>query len=157
MLLGVRNPVTVLRTLTESVVEVCPSDTGIRGFCKRTDSRIFLCVFSRQMSTTTVLTLSDVNHTPKVRKELPSPMRIGDHLHLHFTLRKRTGSRTEELLVQGEWRVVSVSFEVGGGPKATQLLTMEAVGATPTWKSVKTVPEPKRRLPPAVSGRTTIQ
>ncbi len=109
------------------------------------------------MNAPTLVTLGDVKHTPKVLKELPSPLRNGDHVHLHFMLRRRVGTRTEELHVQGEFRVTAVAFDASRGPLTRQLLTVESIGVTPLWKAVKTVPEAKRRLPPCVSPRTSLR
>lgn len=109
------------------------------------------------MNAPTVVTLGDVKHTPKVMKDLPSPLRMGDHIMLRFMLRRRVGTRTEELHVQGDFRVTAVAFDASRGPFTRQLLTVESVGVTPVWKAVKTVPEPKRRLPPCVSPRTSLR
>lgn len=108
------------------------------------------------METPTILTLGDVKHTPKVMKLLPSPLRNGDQLHLQFTVRKKTGPRTEELVVNGTFRVTQVSFDTTRGPQPRQLLTVEAVGVSPVWKAVKTLPSWQRKLPPARAPRTII-
>lgn len=108
------------------------------------------------MDTATVLTLADVKDTPKVMKVVPGPLRMGDHVHLQFLLRKKTGNRTEELHVNGEFRVTSVSFDTRSATPR-QLLTVDSVGIVPTWRAVKNLPQWRRRVPPAVAPRTTIR
>lgn len=108
------------------------------------------------MDTTTVLTLSDVRDNPKVMKVIVGPLRMGDHIYLKFLLRKKTGNRTEELRVDGEFRVSKVSFDTRGAAQR-QLLVVEALGVTPIWKGVKNEPQWKRKMPPAIASRTIIR
>lgn len=107
------------------------------------------------MDIATLLTLGDVKDSPRVLKVLPGPLRMGDHVHLQFLLRRKNGTRSEELSVTGEFRVIQVSFDMRG-PAARQLLTVESVGVTPMWRAVKNTPAFRRRIPPARAPRTVI-
>ncbi len=107
------------------------------------------------MDTATILTFGDVKDTPRVMKVVPGPLRIGDHVHLQFLLKRKLGTRSEELHVSGEFRVTQVSFDTRGAA-ARQLLTVESVGIAPMWRAVKTQPAVRRKLSPARSPRTVI-
>jgi hypothetical protein len=106
------------------------------------------------MNLPSLLTLSDVKDAPVVRKELPGPLRLGDMLLLRFVVRRRHGKRTEELRVDGEYRVTSVAFDARFGTH--QVVSVEATKVTPSWRSVKNVPE-RRVLPPARAPRTVVE
>jgi hypothetical protein len=97
----------------------------------------------------TIVELADVSGKPKVKMDLPSPMRIGDKVQLHFHLSRQNGGRSEVLDVSGEFRVRSVGFDASSGT-ARQVLSVETLGATPNWKAVKksSLPPP-RKLGPA--------
>lgn len=102
-----------------------------------------------------IVTLEDLKDAPKVSKLLPVPLRNGDHVFLQFTLRRKTGARTEELRVDGEFLVTSVRFDARGVyPK--QLLQVVAIGVAPIWKAIKATPTWSRKLPPAKSARTVV-
>ncbi len=103
----------------------------------------------------TVVELADVSGKPKVKLELPSPLRIGDTINLSFRLRRQNGGRTEALDVIGKFKVASVSFDATSGV-GRQLLSIEATGASPSWKAVKKVEPFQRQLSPTHFPRTTV-
>ena len=106
------------------------------------------------MDLCSLVSFADVKDAPTVRKVLPSPLRIGDVLNFKFILRRFRGRRTEELLVDGDFRVTSVTFDArGASPR--QVLTVEATRVSPTWKSVKTTPF-TRRFGPSRAPRTPV-
>lgn len=103
-----------------------------------------------------IVEFTDVSGKPKVKMDVPSPLRIGDVLHFAFRLRRQNGGRTEALEVLGKFRVTSVSFDATSGV-SHQLLGVEAAGATPSWKAIKKSPEQKRSLPPTHFPRTIVE
>lgn len=80
--------------------------------------------------------LADVKDKVWVGMSLPCPLRVGDTLLLEFTLHRVKGGRTEELKVNGEYRVLSVVFDTRG-KRARQELLVEAKGVTPSWKAIR--------------------
>lgn len=84
----------------------------------------------------TLVELDDVTGKPKVKLELPSPLRLGDRLQLRFRLSRQNGGRAEVLDVTGEYTVRSVSFDASDGP-ARQIISVVTTGVTPSWKAVK--------------------
>jgi hypothetical protein len=105
----------------------------------------------------TILELLDVKDHPKVKLDLPGPLRIGDRVAVSFRLQRRKAGRTEVLEVKGEVRVVSASLDATGAT-VRQLLGVEATTPTPfTWKAVKNRPEWKRQMPPARFPRTSVR
>jgi hypothetical protein len=105
----------------------------------------------------TILEISDVVNKPRVKMDLPSPMRLGDKLRLRFRLSRQNGGRYEILDVVGEFQVRSVSFDTSGG-RVRQNLSVESTGVAPSWKAVKkeSVPPP-RKLGPAKAPPTPIE
>lgn len=101
-----------------------------------------------------LILLSEVKDKPVVRKDLPALLRIGDTLLLRFTLTRRNGRRTEELRVDGEYRVTSVAMDARHHPR--QNLTVEALKVTPSWRSIKST-SPTTPLPPARAPRTVVE
>ncbi len=99
--------------------------------------------------TPSIVTLGDLKDNPSVKMDLPGLIPIGEKLLLKFTIRRRLGSRTEELRVDGEFKVVSTSVDARGIPR--QFLVVEATKVAPTWKSIKNLPEPPRKLAPTHS------
>jgi hypothetical protein len=87
------------------------------------------------MNHPTLLKLDDVEDLAPVRISLPAPLHIGSRLKLRFPIQRRNGGRTEVLNVDGEFKVTSVLIDARGGAK--QLISVAAVGAAPTWKSIK--------------------
>lgn len=84
----------------------------------------------------TLVELSNVNGKPKVLLgDLSSPLRVGDTVALHFTIRKMVGGRLQKLEVDGAFRVTSVSFDARTFP-SKQILCVEA-DEPPRWRSVK--------------------
>lgn len=82
--------------------------------------------------------------------DLPHPIRIGDRIEFHFTLRKKFKNRTGELDIVGTWEVVSHMYvHTGRGTRQCCTLRSTMEGKEPTWRSVKNVPA--RPLAPCVS------
>lgn len=103
----------------------------------------------------TILKLADVNGEPKVKLDLPGPLRNGDPLALRFLLERQTGGRSEVLEVNGKFQVTAVGFDASTGtPK--QLLSVETAGKVPAWRSVKKRSNGPRRLGPARFPRTPV-
>ena len=102
----------------------------------------------------TVVKLSDVKDQPTAKLELPR-LQIGDPVGLKFMIPRRNGGRTEVLEVVGQFRVTARGVDASQGlPR--QLLSVEAIGKVPTWRSVKNAPHGARRLGPACFPRTPV-
>ena len=103
-----------------------------------------------------IVKLSDVRGEPVAKLDLPGPLRIGDPLGLKFRIERRNNGRTEELIVDGHFRVTAIGFDAATSP-GRQLLSVETqAGRPPVWCSVKNHSEPPTRLSPARSPRTPI-
>lgn len=102
----------------------------------------------------TILELTDVPNRPRVRKDLPGPLRIGDRVRLAFRLARMNGGRSELLEVKGDFKVISVSFDGTDLPR--QILQVESIGKTPSWQAVKKTRLSRQKLSPACSPRTTV-
>lgn len=87
------------------------------------------------MNVSTMVQFSDVTGEPVVKMTLPAALRLGDRLALKFTLQRRNGARTEELNVDGEFRVTSVVYD----PRVQlrQTVTVESTRKPPVWRAVK--------------------
>jgi len=97
------------------------------------------------MRRTTILQLDDVSGQPRVKLDLPVPLRVGDRVRLRFRVRRQNGGRTEVLDVEGEFRVSSVNLTA-----EHQILSVDtAVGKVPTWRAVKKDIPFERQIPPA--------
>lgn len=83
------------------------------------------------------VTVEDVLGEPQLRIDLPL-MRLGDRIVLKAVLHRMKGGRTEELRLDGEFRVTSVVVDARG--QARQILHVASVGITPTWRSIKNQP-----------------
>lgn len=105
------------------------------------------------MNLASVVVLSDVAGVPKVKMDLPSPLRLGDRLTLRFRVKRTNSGRAEVLDVDGEFRISSLRFEPGSN---RQILDVETTGKVPSWRAVKKTPEFKRVIPPAKSPRTMV-
>jgi len=103
----------------------------------------------------TIVKLADVTSQPTAKLELPGHRRIGDTIRLHFRIERQNGGRTEELRVNGLFRVSAVGNDCADGP-TRQLLSVEAVDRPTTWVSVKNRAQEPVRLSPAVFPRTPI-
>lgn len=103
----------------------------------------------------TVVKLADVNGEPKVKLDLPGPLRVGDPLGLRFKVERQSNGRREVLEVDGQFRVEAVGFDNASIP-AKQLLSVASATKPPVWRSVKSRKTASRRLSPAVSPRTPI-
>ena len=109
-----------------------------------------------RMQTATLVELGDVAGRPRVKMALPVPLRIGDRLHLAFTLRRAHGGRSEVLDVSGDFRVTNIAFDASNGP-ARQILAVESAGKAPVWRAVKrTAPPSERKLGPTRFPRTVL-
>ena len=98
-----------------------------------------------------IIEFSDVKNSPQVRMALPGPLLLGTRLLFHTYVRRKSGNRTEELRIEGEFKVLSSSFDVTGPLK--QRVTVEAVRLAPSWKAVKNAPVLLRKPPPARAPR----
>ena len=87
------------------------------------------------MNHPSLLKLDDVEDLAPIRISLPAPLHIGSRLKLRFPIQRRNGGRTEVLNVDGEFRVTGVVIDARGDAK--QLVSVQSVGAAPTWKSIK--------------------
>ena len=103
----------------------------------------------------TLLELSDVAGKPKVKTNLPQ-CQLGQRIQLHFCLKRRNAGRTEVLDVRGQFRVMAAGLDAASMPQR-QVLSVEAVSATPAWRAVKKAAEWKRALPPARASRTVLE
>jgi hypothetical protein len=101
-----------------------------------------------------IVKLLEVNGEPKAKLDLPGPLRIGDPIALRFRIDRQTGGRSETLEVNGVFLVRAVGFDASGPQR--QLLSVEAKGVGPTWKSVKKSSLPARRLGPTHFPKTAI-
>jgi hypothetical protein len=102
-----------------------------------------------------VLKIADVSGEPKVKLDLPGPLRNGDLVALKFRLERKNGGRYEVLDVNGRFRVTAVGFDASLAPHK-QLLSVEAADVAPAWVAVKKPATVPRRLSPAVSPRTPV-
>ena len=107
------------------------------------------------MEASSVVVLEDLKDNPRVFKDLPSPLRIGDHVFLQFLLRKRVGPHTEELHVDGEFKITGIKIDARGSIPRQHLL-VASTGVAPMWKRVKQAASKARTLPPARSPRTEV-
>jgi hypothetical protein len=103
-----------------------------------------------------IVKLSDVKGQPTAKLDLPGLLRIGDPIGLHFSIEKQNDNgRTEVLQVNGQFRITAVGFDASGCP-SRQLLSVEATGRAPTWRSIKKRVRGARRLSPAVFPKTSV-
>jgi hypothetical protein len=103
------------------------------------------------MNHPSLLKLEDMEDLAPIRISLPAPLPIGSRLKLQFTLHRRNGGRTEELQVNGEFKVTEVTIDARGDAK--QVVSVSSTGIVPTWRSVKNTAV--RRLKP--TSRAKIQ
>jgi len=97
-----------------------------------------------------IITFSDLKDEPSVRIELPALLPIGERIKLKLVLRRKNGTRTEELRIEGEYRVTGTSIDATYAP-AKQALKVEATKVSPSWKAVRNPMVPTRNLPPTHS------
>lgn len=108
------------------------------------------------MTPASIVELGDVQGKPRMKMDLPSPMRIGDRVKLHARLSRQNGGRSEVLDISGDFQVRSVSFDASDGlPR--QLLVVESSAVAPVWKAIKRGPPSTRKLGPARSPSTAIE
>lgn len=101
-----------------------------------------------------IVKLDDVKGKPAAKMNLPA-LKVGDPVALKFRIERQNEGRTEELRVVGRFRVVAVGYDAIDGPER-QLLSVEATGRPPVWKSIKNRTRRHRRLSPARFPRTPI-
>lgn len=107
------------------------------------------------MQPLTVILWEDVAGTPKALfSHIPYPLKVGDPLNLRCRLSRENGGRSEDLLVNGQFRVTAVGVDASLAP-ARQLLTVVSLGRPPTWRAVKKASQ-RRRLAPTIWGRTSV-
>lgn len=99
-----------------------------------------------------VVSFSDVKDSPKLRMSFPALLPIGYHIKISTVARRKNGHRSEEMKIEGEFRVVSSSLDTRGDVKQEVLL--ESLQVVPVWRSVKKAPP--RNLPKTKSPRTPI-
>lgn len=102
-----------------------------------------------------ILDFSDVRDSPKVRVSLPGPLLLGSIVELNVLVRRKVGSRSEELRAKGPFKVESVSFQTRNG-LTQQLLTVQSTLLAPSWKAVKNRLLEPRSIPKAKAPRTPI-
>lgn len=109
----------------------------------------------------TVVKLEDVAGKPKIKLDLPGPLRVGDPVSFpRFRIERSTPEGRREVLevdsAHNRFRVTAVGMDASSGPPR-QLLTVESAQGVPLgWKAVKKHPEVRRRLSPAIFPRTPI-
>lgn len=94
-----------------------------------------------------VITFDDVKDSPSVRIDLPTSPSLGERILLRLTLRRRNGHRSEELHIDGEYRVVEVVLDTTCAPPRSRV-KVTAKGLTPSWRAVRNQPTVPRRLAP---------
>ncbi len=107
----------------------------------------------------TIVKLEGVPGEPKIKLDLPGPLRVGDPISLpRFRIERITPENRREVLEVDvrRFRVTAVGWDASSGP-ARQLLSVESAQPLPlTWHAVKRAPGGKKRLSPAISRRTPI-
>lgn len=109
----------------------------------------------------TIVKLEDIAGEPKIKLDLPGPLRVGDPISLpRFCVERTTAEGRREVLEVDHrhcrFRVTAVGLDASSGP-TRQLLTVQSVQSPPpTWKAVKKRPEGRRRLAPTVYPRTPV-
>lgn len=109
----------------------------------------------------TVVKLEDVAGEPKIKLDLPGPLRIGDPISFPCFKVERTTpeGRREVLEVDGRqcrFRVTAVGLDASSGPPRQLLSVESSQNRPPQWKAVKKAPAGRKRLSPARSPRTPI-
>ena len=107
------------------------------------------------MSMLTLVELLDVE-APKVKLDLPGPLRLGEHVSLSFCLTRKNGGRQERLEVNGDFKVSSVGFQQSQDSNR-QWIKVTSEGVVPHWRAVKFKPEPKKNLAPTHPPKTKIE
>lgn len=101
-----------------------------------------------------IVKLGDVKDHPAVKIDLPQ-LKVGDPVALRFRIERQNSGRTEELRVNGRFRVTAVGYDAIDGPRI-QLLSVESTDRAPTWVSIKNRRRGPRRLSPAKFPPTLI-
>src|SRR5271170_4050955 len=108
------------------------------------------------MDTPTIVELAEVSGKPRARMNLPSPLRIGDHIQLRFRLTRQNGGRTEVLDVNGDFQVRTVNFDASSG-RARQSLSVTAAETSPSWQAIKKTSSLARKMGPAKHPPVNIE
>jgi hypothetical protein len=106
-----------------------------------------------------VVQLMDVNGQPRAKLDLPGPLRLGDPLALRFKLERASGGRHEVLEVAHRFRVAAVGVDTTSRGPQRQLLALDSVDKTPTWRAVKKPLSVARKLgkaPTRAGPRTPV-
>jgi len=104
----------------------------------------------------TLLEISDVKGTPRVKLDLPEVASVGTRIRLRFRLNRTSNGRSEVLRVDGQFKVEALGIDGGVVPRR-QVISVTSVGVTPVWRSIKKDPHCSRVLPPAKSLRTKVE
>lgn len=102
------------------------------------------------MTVASVVTFEEVKDHPSVRMSLPAVLPLGERLRLKMLLRRKNGPRSEELRLEGDFRVTEVVIDTTCNPPK-QLLKVAAVGVAPSWKAIRNQPSLEKKLPPTHS------
>lgn len=109
----------------------------------------------------TIVQLQDVPDQPKIKTDLPGPLRIGDPVRLPpFRISRRTPEgRHEQLVVDmagNRFRVTAIGLDSSQGPPRQLISVENAMGQLLAWKAVKKPAEPRKRLSPTIFPRTPV-
>lgn len=119
------------------------------------NGKILLCrLWGKRSMVPSIVTFSDVKDAPSIRMELPALLPLGERIKLRVTLRRKNGHRTEELRVDGEYRVAETSVDATYAPPK-QIVKVEATKVAPAWKAVRN-PSPLRRLLPPTHSKAVL-
>lgn len=106
------------------------------------------------MDMPSLVKFDDLKDSPTIRMSLPGPIPIGTRLILNCYVQRKNGPRTEELKIQGEFRVQTSCLDASRAGR--QLLTVSSTGIAPSWKAVKNPAPVRRKVPPARAPRTEV-
>lgn len=106
------------------------------------------------MTQASIVKFDDVKQSPEMRMDLPSPIPLGSKIRLAFTLTRPNKNRTEELRVNGDFQVTSVTIDLTTG-KPMQVVTVSSSGLSPSWVAIKS-PTITKKLAPTHSGPTKL-
>lgn len=97
-----------------------------------------------------VIVIDEVKDSPSLRMDLPAVLPIGERLRFKTMIRRKNGNRTEELRVEGLFRVTEVVIDTTCVP-AKQLLKVSSLGVTPSWRAIRNPLPEVRKLAPTRS------
>lgn len=99
------------------------------------------------------LVFEDLKEPTLIRMDLPSPIPIGTPINLSFCVMRRNRGRSEELRIQGTYKVTHLVLEQEG-KTFYQKVSLVSTGIAPSWRAVKK-PIP-RKLAPTRSPKTEV-